>query len=73
MNALRETILRSGETQAEWARRLDVSRGYLHGIINGTKRPSLDLALRIERLTDGAVPVQSWADVPEGDDREDAA
>jgi len=62
MNTFRETILRSGETQAEWARRLDVSRGYLHGIINGTKRPSLSLAIRIERLTNGAVPVESWVE-----------
>ncbi len=60
MNTLRETILKSGETQAVWARRLGVSRGYLHGIINGTKRPSLSLAIRIERLTNGAVSVESW-------------
>jgi len=29
---------------------------------NGKKKPSLDLAVRIERLTDGAVPASSWVE-----------
>ncbi|RMF03089.1 MAG: helix-turn-helix domain-containing protein [Alphaproteobacteria bacterium] len=70
MSTLGETVSKSGRTQADWARELGVSPGYLHALINGAKRPSLDLALRIERLTGGAVPVQSWADK---DGAEDAA
>jgi len=50
-----------GLTQREAAAKLDISRPHLAQIVSGAKRPGLDLALRIERLTDGAVPVSSWA------------
>ncbi len=57
---LKEIIERSGNSQAEWARKLGVSRGYLHQIINRKKTPSLKLALEIQRLTGGAVAMESW-------------
>lgn len=63
----KEAIINSGATRAEWADRLDISRSYLSDLVNGKKMPSLDLAVRIERLTAGAVPVASWIDV--ADDR----
>lgn len=60
-----EFIRSSGQNRATWADRLGVSRSYLSDILNGNKTPSLDLAVRIERLTGGAVPASSW--IPEGD------
>ena len=68
-------ITQSGQTRAMWAERLGVSRSYLSDVVNGNRRPSLDLAVRIARLTGGAVPVESWvpdASAPVGD-AEDAA
>jgi len=59
----RQHIIASGRSQSAWAVKLGISKGYLSGILSGAKRPGLDLAVRIERLTDGAVPVDSWVDV----------
>lgn len=56
----REFIIASGKTRSSWASTLCISGGYLSDILNGKKRPSLDLAVRIERETRGAVPVASW-------------
>jgi transcriptional regulator with XRE-family HTH domain len=53
-------ITQSGLTRSTWAERLGVSRSYLSDVLNGNRRPSLDLAVRIARLTGGAVPVESW-------------
>lgn len=61
---LKQHIKSSGRPRADWARQLGVSEAYLSQLINNRKRPSLDLAIRIERITDGAVPARSWA-VPE--------
>lgn len=58
-----EFIRSSGQNRATWADRLEISRSYLSDILNGNKTPSLDLAVRIERLTGGAVPASSW--IPE--------
>lgn len=53
-------ITSSGENRATWAGRLGVSRSYMSDLLNGKRQPSLDLALRIARLTGGAVPVECW-------------
>lgn len=54
-------IRTSGQTRSQWADRLGISRSYLSDILNGNKRPGLDLALDIERETGGVVTVKSWA------------
>lgn len=51
---------KSGDTRSAWAKRLGVSKSYLSDILNGHKRPSLDLAILIERETCGDVPASSW-------------
>lgn len=53
-------INQSGETQTAWAARLGVSKSYLSDLLGGKRRPSLDLAFRIERATGGAVPAAVW-------------
>lgn len=66
----------SGETRTAWAKRLGVSKSYLSDILNGNRQPGLNLAARIERETDGAVPATSWVPMPNPADQppaEDAA
>lgn len=65
-----EYITQCGEKRTVIAARLGISKSYLSDILNGNKTPSLDLAFRIERLTNGAVPASSWIATP---DQEDAA
>lgn len=50
--------------QSALAAALGVSRGYLSELVGGTKRPSLELAVAIERATNGAVPATSWVPEP---------
>jgi transcriptional regulator with XRE-family HTH domain len=57
---LRSHIKSSGDTRGVWAERLGISRSYLSLLETGAKTPSLDLAVRIERETGGAVPAASW-------------
>jgi DNA-binding XRE family transcriptional regulator len=46
--------------QAEFARLIDASQGTVSKLCKDRK-PSWELAARIERATDGAVPVAVWA------------
>ena len=52
----------TGEVQAKVAERFGISRSYLSEIASGAKEPSLRVAFRIERATEGAVPASSWAE-----------
>lgn len=62
---LKDIVKSSGETQRVWASRLDVTEAYLSRLLSGTATPSLDLAVRIERATGGAVVPSSWLAVSE--------
>lgn len=57
---LKEHITASGLSQSEWAGRLGISRNHLSSILSGVRLPSLTLAVRIERKTEGAIPAASW-------------
>lgn len=61
----KDFIRQSGDTQTVWARRLGISAAHLSDLVTGKKLPSLDLAVRIERATQGRVPPSHW--VPEPD------
>ena len=50
-------------SQAELARRVEYDRSNLHRILNGSLRPSLQLAARIERETGGVIPAAVWAEL----------
>lgn len=68
MTLLRQFIEGSGMPRSRWQHRFGISRPYLHQLEAGQKTPSLDLAVRIERETDGAVPAASWVEpVPSAD------
>jgi plasmid maintenance system antidote protein VapI len=47
---------------AEFARRVEYDRSNFHRLLNGNLWPSLELALRIERETEGALPMSAWAE-----------
>ena len=61
---LQKYIEESGATQAACAALLSISPGYLSDLLSGKRRPSLELATRIERLTNGAVLAGSWVPMP---------
>lgn len=41
---------------------LGISRPHVSLLLSGRKKPSLQLAGRIEKLTGGAVPMTAWID-----------
>lgn len=49
-------------TQAELARRIGHDRSNFNRIVNGSAKPTLDVAVAIERETAGAVPASSWVE-----------
>lgn len=57
---LKQHIEDSQKSRREWADDLKVSISYLSLLCNGRKVPSLELAVRIDRLTKGEVPAVSW-------------
>lgn len=63
MTALKEHLKQERIAQRTFAARLGVSTGYMSEIVNGLKVPSLEVAVRIDRLTAGAVPPSVW--IPE--------
>lgn len=44
----------------EFARELGVSKGAVHDLITGRRKPGLELATKIEKATAGKVPAASW-------------
>lgn len=58
-----DLIRSSGETRSAWAQRLGISKGYLSDLLNGKRVPSLEVAVAIQRATDGRIAADSW--VPE--------
>lgn len=49
-------------TPAEMARRCEYDRSNFHKVLNGRLRPTLDLAARIDRETNGTIPTIAWAE-----------
>lgn len=61
MSTLSEHIKGQPEkTMSEWAGRFGVSRPYLYQLVDGTRYPSLPVAMRIAKATNGAVPITAW-------------
>lgn len=70
---LHQIIRDSGESQTTWAARIGVSASYLSSLLNGHRVPSLQVAARIEALTDGQVPAASWVRLSSPSQPSDAA
>jgi DNA-binding transcriptional regulator YdaS (Cro superfamily) len=54
------SVFLEGRKRADFARELGISSAYLTQLANRDRTPGLGLALKIERVTNGAVPVSSW-------------
>lgn len=50
--------------QSVFADRVGATQATISKLIRGDTRPSLELAVRIERETKGAVPANSWVPEP---------
>lgn len=57
--------------QIDFAARLNVAQGTVSRLVNGSTNLSLELAVKIERETGGAVPATSW--IPETEAANDSA
>lgn len=57
---LRRWLKSQNVTQAELAERLGCGKSFVCALCAGRKRPSLTLAIRLERLTLGAVRCVDW-------------
>lgn len=62
MSKLRNYRISIEKTQAELAEMLGLSQSFVSKMESGAQLPPLDLAVRIERMTNGAVPAASWID-----------
>lgn len=60
MTPLREYLTSQKISQAEFAARMGVSKGYMSELVAGRKAPGLDLAVKIEDETRFSVTVRSW-------------
>lgn len=65
MQKLRTYLAEKGVTQRAFATDLGISQSHLNDIMTRRRTPSLMLALEIARVTDGAVPPESWAEEAE--------
>ena len=62
---LDEYLKKAGQTDAEFAKSVGVTRGYITNLRNGTRKGcSLDVALRIQLKSGGFVPVYVWGTAP---------
>ena len=60
MSVLHSFLSDRGITQSDFAARLHVDQATVSRLVRGVARPSLDLAVRIERETEGLIPASSW-------------
>jgi hypothetical protein len=53
-----------GWNRQQFADKLGISLASASRLCSGLRRPSLELAIQIEKLTKGAVPVAYWTEIP---------
>ena len=58
MDKLKEYL--HDKRKGDFAKSLGTSPAYLSQLLSGYRRPSLDLMVKIEAATCGAVPISSW-------------
>jgi DNA-binding transcriptional regulator YdaS (Cro superfamily) len=58
---LKELIKKEyGDNASEFARKMGVSRQRLNHWLKGTRKPTLGLVRKIEKVTDGKVSYKDW-------------
>ncbi len=63
-NALAKYLAEHSLTYTAFAVLVGADRQRVWRLAKGDRGPSVDLAIRIERATKGAVPIESWASPP---------
>jgi len=61
MEALKLYLRENKITREKFAEKVSISRNYLQNILAGRRKPSLSLALRIQKSTKNAVKMEVWA------------
>ncbi len=73
MDKLRAFLDEEGLTQQAFAELIGRQQATVSRLLNRTALPSLSLAVRIEQVTSGRVPVSSWTTSMPGQPEGDAA
>ena len=60
MEQLSTYLSNNGISQRAFAKRVGIDQSVISRFARGEARPSLDVALNIEKETGGAVPCESW-------------
>lgn len=60
MKSLADYLTDTGMTQSEFAAKIGADVSVVSRFARGLARPGLDLAVKIERVTRRAVPVEIW-------------
>jgi DNA-binding XRE family transcriptional regulator len=60
---LKDYLQETGAKQADVARQIGVSKGYMSLLAKELRAPSLKIAMAIERVTEGRVPASIWGRV----------
>ena len=55
-------LKQTGTTSAEFARRCEYDPSNMAKLVKGRIRPTLEMAFKIERATDGVIPASSWVE-----------
>lgn len=63
MNALHDYLIKAAYTQKRFADAVGVDQSVISKLSRGRTSPGLDLAVKIERATGGAVPASSWVEI----------
>jgi len=67
MTQLQEYLTQNGMRQSAFAGRVGATQATISKLAAGAMRPSLELAVAIERETGGAILAASWIAMPEAD------
>lgn len=57
---LREYLQSRSIRQKAFADEIDATQGYVSKLVRGEVVPSMEIAAKIHRVTDGAVPYEAW-------------
>lgn len=68
MMTLSEYLAKTGISQAAFADEIKVKQATVSRLARNMMRPSLELAVSIERITGGAVAAASWVSAPKDGD-----
>lgn len=64
MSTLRDFLTRTGTNQADFAKRVGTNQAVISRLTRNEVRPTLKLAVAIERETGGEIKAASWVDMP---------